>query len=1372
MKKKKWVTIGLMSLFFCGGGYAVWRHWFSPTNIAFVNYQAIVLGEISKANENRFIRIADIKASEVANLDHYDMVFVNAMGLTLTDEQRQQIKKAEEKGVPVLSVSVTNPANAFCSLDSVLADSLRAYLRYGGFQNYRSVLNLVRKDIDGKKFAAEAVQPATEPVLGLLYHALPDAKGKEPEEFQTLQEYMQFLRRHGLWNSQAAKIVLTGHMGDADAMTQSLEKSGYVVFPTRSLSAFLDVYGDSIQPDVVISMPHGRLGDETVAYLKEKNIPLLTALNVNVPQEEWEQSKQGMQGGFLSQSVATPELDGAVRPYVVFALQKNKDGIPVVQAIPERLQSFVETVGRVVALRKKRNSEKKIALFYYKGPGQSALSASGMEVVPSLYNLLLRLKKEGYRVEGLPPSSDALASMLQSQGSLFNLYAKGAFDAFLKHGNPLWVSSEEYALWTKNGLDKRQIQQVDSTYGAFPGAYLGDDAGRLGLPRLAFGNVVLIPQAAAGLGDNSFRIVHGVDAPPPHNYLASYLWVRYGFKADALIHFGTHGSLEFTPGKQVALGNEDWPDRLVGTLPHYYIYSIGNVGEGIIAKRRSYATLQSYLTPPFLESGVRKEYKSLEESIKNYYALSGQEGVSQQRLHEAALTVKKKTVQLGIHRDLGLDSILTKAYTETDIARVDQFSEEIATEQITGQLYTLGEPYEAERIYSSVLAMTAEPIAYSKRALDKQRGMPEALRSEKQPQFFTQHYLLPARQLVGQLLQGIRPQNDETVCSFLGLQPRELDRAREVDAATRAPKDMMAMMRAGMHPGKQTQKAASREERETARLVLEGERAVKRVTDYRKALQESPEKELASMMNALAGGYTEPSAGGDPIANPNALPTGRNLYSVNAEATPSEQAWEKGKKMVEQTLDMYRQRHNDSLPRKVSYTLWSSEFIETEGATIAQVLYMLGVEPVRDAFGRVSDLRLIPSKELGRPRIDVVVQTSGQLRDIAASRLFLITRAVEMAASAEDDAYENRVSQGVIAAEKALTAKGMTPKEAREVAYHRVFGGVNGHYATGIQAMVEAGDRWDTTDEIASVYLNNMGAYYGSADQWQQFRQQAFEAALTGTDAVVQPRQSNTWGALSLDHVYEFMGGLNLAVRKVTGKEPDAYLSDYRNRNRNRMQEIKEAVGVEGRTTILNPNYIREKMKGGSGAAATLATTVRNTYGWNVMKSEAIDDALWNEIYDVYVQDKHRLGIHEFFERESPAALQEMTAVMLETVRKGMWKASAEQVEKLASLHTRLVNDYRPACSEFVCDNAKLQAFVKEHLSRQESERYVQNIRSVREISPKTEEKGMVMKKEEMNQVRQEKQEQHIGNRVVVLVCIAALLGLVVWVVSKKRKSE
>ena len=569
--------------------------------------------------------------------------------------------------------------------------------------------------------------------------------------------------------------------------------------------------------------------------------------------------------------------------------------------------------------------------------------------------------------------------------------------------------------------------------------------------------------------------------------------------------------------------------------------------------------------------------------------------------------------------------------------------------------------------------------------------------------------------------------------------------------------------------GNRQKKEYSKEEINMALAILEVERTIKNIGLYKKQLQESPEQELASLVNALNGGYTPPSPGGDPIVNPNTLPTGRNMFAINAEETPTETAWEKGVQLAKSTIDMYRKRHDGAYPQKVSYTLWSGEFIETGGATIAQVLYMLGVEPIRDAFGRVSDLKLIPSQELGRPRIDVVVQTSGQLRDLAASRLFLVNRAVEMAAAAQGDEYENKVAAGVVESERALIERGISPKDAREMATFRVFGGANGGYGTGITGMVEAGDRWESEEEIADTYLNNMGAYYGSEKNWEAFRQFAFEAALTRTDVVIQPRQSNTWGALSLDHVYEFMGGMNLAVRHVTGKDPDAYFSDYRNRNNNRMQELKEAIGVESRTTIFNPAYIKEKMKGDASSANTFSEIVRNTYGWNVMKPQAIDKELWDEIYNVYVKDKFHLGMQEYFEEKNPAALEEMTAVMLETARKGMWQASEQQIADISQLHTELVNKYRPSCSGFVCDNAKLRDFIASKVSPEAGRQYQENISQIREaVAENTE--GMVMKKEELNPTASQ-HETKVSSPWIAVAVIIALAGLVV-LMRKRRKNN
>lgn len=1467
MKKRRILIVAAVAALLLIG-FGVWSKWLSTTRIAFVNYQTITLGQIARANDNPLVKIENLTAEDLAKADGYDMVFVQAMGLRLTEEQRTELEKAMKGGTPVVSTMITNPDNDFCSVDTADANRLKAYIDNGGRENYRNLLSYVRKHIDKKIIYAPEAGKVVERIYGLIYHADPDRPDDEDKQFNSVAEYNKFLKEKGLWKDNAPAVIITGSMGEPKELIAELEKTGNVVYPVNSVQKFVENrHADSVNVSAIINMAHGRLGDAFVDYLKRVNVPFFAPLNVNRLEKKWESDNMGMNGGFLSQSVVTPEIDGALRPFALFAHYVGKDDLEYVAAMPERLGTFVQTVNNYIGLKHKPNSQKRVAIYYYKGPGQNAMTAGGMEVGPSLYNLLLRLKQEGYNVAGLPDSAEGLMQAIQRQGAVFNLYAKGAFDDFMKNGKPALVSKNDYDSWVKKTLRPEKYQEVVKANGEFPGEFMATPDGKLAVARVQFGNVVLLPQNAAGKGDNAFQIVHGTDAAPPHTYIASYLWTQYGFKADVLIHFGTHGSLEFTPKKQVALSNLDWPDRLVGALPHFYLYTIGNVGEGLIAKRRSYAGLQSYLTPPFMESGMRGTYGELSSKLKLYTQNIGKDKAL---LQQTSLAIKALVVRLGFHRDLGLDSVLSRPYTEEDILRIDNFAEELSNEKITGQLYTLGVPYEAARINSSLLEMCTDPVAYSLFTLDKVRGKAtEALLKRRSE--FNSRYLYPAKALVQSLIGTSSEVTDAYVCKVGNLSPADLQRAHKIYEDLTAPSDMMKMMAgmgamgkkgkggsgmpAGMgmpkgmgkmpsgmgksmpkghamqgghgsmppaaHGGKMPEgmgkkpanmgekpsgmgkgmpaaaksahgksmsgmppkgmsgmgammkdkkKSYSKEDKAFAFAVRELERTLKSIGKYKQYLLASPQMELESMINAMNGGYTAPSPGGDPIVNPNTLPTGRNLFGINAEATPSEAAWEKGKQLAENTIEIYKRRHNGELPHKVSFTLWSGEFIETEGATIAQVLYMLGVEPIRDSFGRVSDLRLIPSKELGRKRIDVVVQTSGQLRDLAASRLFLINKAVEMAANAKDDAFENEVSIGMKAAERHLTEKGVSPKEARKLASQRIFGGMNGNYGTGIQGMVMSGDRWEKREEIANTYINNMGTFYGSEKDWEQYNQYAFEAALTRTDVVVQPRQSNTWGALSLDHVYEFMGGLNLAVRHVTGKDPDAYLSDYRNKHNVRMQEVKEAIGVESRTTILNPVYIKEKMKGGASSAGGFAEVVENTYGWNVMKPKAIDKELWDEIYQVYVKDKYNLGTQAFFEQKNPAALQQITAVMLETVRKGMWKATPQQVADIAKLHVDLVKKYKPSGSAFVTDNAKLRNFIASKVEAKQGKEYQQQIDKMRNAAANAD-KGTVMKREDMSQ-QVEKRAPLLSKGLLVGGAVLLLVALLVFVVRKRRNTK
>ena len=753
-------------------------------------------------------------------------------------------------------------------------------------------------------------------------------------------------------------------------------------------------------------------------------------------------------------------------------------------------------------------------------------------------------------------------------------YAKGAQEEYLKKGHPLWLSSQQYEQWAKEVLPIEKYQEVVSRYGEAPGELLtkGDS---IAIACVRYGNVLLFPQPRPALGDDDFRLVHGVEVAPPHSYLAPYLYIQKGFQADALIHFGTHGNLEFTPGRDAGMRPHDWSQQLIGSTPHFYYYTTSNIGEAIIAKRRSNAVLLTYLTPPYAESGMRQKYNALHNDL--HKALTG----------AAMPALKQRIMKEGLHRVLGIDSTLTKALTHEELERIDSHVEELMNEKMQGAYYTLGQPYTEEQLNQTARAMNNDASQWPR---------------------------------IKQLLTA------------------------------------------------------------------------------------STQAEMDNMVCALNGGTIAPAPGGDPILNDNVLPTGRNMFSINPDNTPDPQAWEDGKRLAEQTIARYRKEHGE-YPRKVSYTFWAGEFIATGGATIAQALWMLGVEPERDSQGRIGALRLVPAKDLGRPRINVLVQISGQLRDIADSRLKLITEAIQMA-SAEEKEDSNFVREGTLAQEKELIEKGLTPQRARELSTLRVFGPVNNGYSTGMMDYIERSGSWSDKSELVDGYLNNMCAAYGDEAHWGMAQRELFAAALQETDVTIQPRQSNTWGPISLDHVYEFTGGLSMAVKALTGKEPDALMADYRNCRNRRIQGVKEAIDVEVRTTLLNPNFVRERMKGDEGTAQMFGETFRNIFGWSVTRQSALDPQLYDELYQMYVADVQQLGIHEYFQQKNPAAYQAMTATMLESARKGYWKPSDTQLRQTAQLHADITKESGAACTDFVCNNASLQKFIEGNLSADVRQNY------------------------------------------------------------------
>ena len=625
MNKKLLIVITVVALLIAG--WFTWDKLASPTKVALINFQQFQTTSIVKSNTDRFIKYEELPIEKLSKLSNYDFVMAFGMGMNISAEQREQIKSAADKGTPILVYAATNPDNNICNLDSVQQAGVMKYLQNGNRKNYQSMAHYIRQDIDKKKMFVTSPDSVTESASDVFYHL------DDNVSFTSVDEYEGYLKKNNFYKEGGAKVAIIGGLNDPfsgnreniDSMIVAFQNSGLNVYPVSSAMKRME-FLKQIQPDAVVYYAHGRMAmgqaDAAADWLKEQNIPVFSPLTILQTKEEWMNDPMGMFGGFMSQSVVMPELDGAVYPYVVNAQEVDKDGLYIFKAIPDRLKSFTRIINNFITLKHKRNTDKKIAIYYFKGAGQETLIAQGMETIPSLYNFLKQLKVEGYKVDNLPATADEFEKLLMKQGAVLSTYAEGVFDDYLKTGKPALIEKSEYESWINQSMSKELYADVVNTYGEAPGAYMSvkqNDKSYLAIARIELGNIALLPQPMAGLGGDAFAIVHGAKSAPPHTYIGAYLWSQYAFKADAMLHFGTHGSLEFTPQKQVALSSNDWPDRLVGTVPHFYYYTIGNIGESMMAKRRSYATTISYLTPPFMESTTRSQLKSLQDTRRVYY---------------------------------------------------------------------------------------------------------------------------------------------------------------------------------------------------------------------------------------------------------------------------------------------------------------------------------------------------------------------------------------------------------------------------------------------------------------------------------------------------------------------------------------------------------------------------------------------------------------------------------------------------------------------------------------------------------------------------------------------------------------------------------
>ncbi|MCX8207816.1 MAG: cobaltochelatase subunit CobN, partial [Methanothrix sp.] len=970
-----------------------------------------------------------------------------------------------------------------------------------------------------------------------------------------------------------------------------------------------------------------------VKILESLNVPVLRGMRLyyQSPQDWLNSSINPMELYF---QVALPEMDGIFDPIAISG--KNYTVYTSIEPEVERIADRAMAQTRL----KKPNSEKKVAIIYYNhGGGKDNIEGCYLNVPRSLRNILEHMRSLGYRIEGDVPDERILVDLLAHQGTNIGTWAPGELEAMVNGGNATLIPADLYLQWFKEIPADRQKEVIDH-WGPPPGeimVFRNSSGSYIVIPKLSFGNVILLPQPSRGWLENSTVLYHSTDVPPHHQYIAFYLWLKYGFSADAIIHLGKHGTQEWLPGREGVVGWDDWPALLVKDMPVVYPYIVDNIAEGTQAKRRGDAVMISHLTPPIVAAGLYGNLSDLKESIYEYRNV-----LNESVKNEYRGKILETCSELHLDEDLGanLSALQEPDAFEEFLPELEGYLEELKSSFMPYGLHTFGQPYDNESLVAMVRSMLGDSY---------QEELEMALNSSDEDQI-------------------------ENVSSSL----------------------LYEVVINGSSPGA-AQELILGETRSNLTEILNISLM------YADGLM-SCDKELTNTTNALDGCYIPPSPADDPIRDPHVLPTGRNFRSVDPRRVPTSAAWEVGSKLAEELIEEYRLRHNGTYPRKIAVVLWAWAMTD-HGVVDSEILQLIGARPVYDAYGGVSDVALIPLSELGRPRIDVLVVPSGLYRDLFPEKLVLIDKAIRLAANDTDTAYPNYIKENSeMLRDMLLQTVNCTAEEAEFLSRSRIFLEAAGTYGPNLDAPVSASDRWENDSELGRLFISRMSYIYGDGIWGGRFdsgrslslkqQMEVYSANLKGVDAAVHHTNSNLYGFIDNDDVFQYLGGIALAVRTVTGSTPDMYVTDARDPRKERVHELGGFFSRELRTRYYNPRWIQGMMEQGYSGAREMDRFVEYLWGWEATVPELVSENTWNEVHEIYVDDKYDLGLQEFFRKNNPWAAQVIDARLLETARKDRWHPSPEVLEDLAEQYRDLVEDYGVACCHHTCGNLLLKEYM------------------------------------------------------------------------------
>lgn len=1168
-------------------------------------------------------------------LDGADLVIVRILGGKRAWEAGLDAVRAS--GVPMVALGGEIAPDAElmeCSTVPVgVAADAHNYLAAGGADNLRELHNFLSDTVllTGHGFAP----PVELPTWGELERS---ARILEPHAPTVAVVY--YRAQH-----------LAGNTGYIDALCTAIEAKGARALPVYCASLrtaepeLLTLLGRADALVVTVLAAGGSKpataaagGDDEawdVAALAALDVPILQGLCLTSGRAQWEANDDGLSPLDVATQVAVPEFDGRIITVPFSFKEFDADGLSTYVPDPERAARVAGIAVRHARLRHIPAADKRLAIMLSAYPTKHARigNAVGLDTPASAIRLLTELRAAGYDL-GAPGEIPGLEEG-DGDALIHALIAAGGQDpdwltAEQLEGNPIRIGAATYTRWFES-LPEDLREAVVEAWGPPPGELYvdrsADPKGEIVIAALRFGNVVLMVQPPRGFGENPVAIYHDPDLPPSHHYLAAYRWLSApdGFGADAMVHLGKHGNLEWLPGKTLGMSASCGTDAALGDLPLIYPFLVNDPGEGTQAKRRAHATLVDHLIPPMARAETYGDISRLEQLLDEHANISALDPAKLPAIRQQIWTLMRAAK---MDHDLGLAERPEEDVFDDMLLHVDGWLCEIKDVQIRDGLHILGQAPEGEMELDLVLAM------------------------------------LRARQLWGgeQNVPGLR--------EALGLSEAGDEARDRVDVVEARARELLAALQAEDWSADVVERLVA----DFATAILDGHRAedvpvadAQRLAQVAAILRFAATEvvprlretgvEIARVLHALDGGFIPAGPSGSPLRGLiNVLPTGRNFYSVDPKAVPSRLAWETGQAMAESLLARYLADHGE-YPKSVGLSVWGTSAMRTSGDDIAEVLALLGVRPVWDeASRRVTSLEVISLAELGRPRVDVTVRISGFFRDAFPHVLALLDDAVRLVADLDEPAESNYVrahSQSDLA----------THGDARR-ATTRIFGSKPGTYGAGLLQLIDS-KSWRTDDDLAQVYTTWGGYAYGrdldgapaADDMRTAYRRIAVAAKNTDT------REHDIADS---DDYFQYHGGMVATVRALTGKNPEAYIGDSTRPDAVRTRTLSEETARVFRARVVNPRWLEAMRRHGYKGAFEMAATVDYLFGYDAT-TNVVADWMYEKLSESYVFDEVN---RKFMEQSNPWALHGIAERLLEAAERELWEhPEAETLEKLRQVY-------------------------------------------------------------------------------------------------------